>query len=70
MTKGCLGGQGFAFVSHVGKVQICGFLETECGDVREANFDFKRIWDTSDVFQEIRDYVSKKLERLKLSDLV
>ncbi len=55
MTKGCLGGQGFAFVSHVGKVQICGFLETECGDVREANFNFKRIWDTSGVFREIRD---------------
>jgi len=55
MTKGCLGGQGFAFVSHVGKVQICGFLETECGDIREMSFDFKRIWDTSGVFQEIRN---------------
>ncbi len=55
MTKGCLGGQGFAFVSHTGKVQICGFLDIECGDVREADFDFTHIWDTSEVFQEIRN---------------
>ncbi len=55
MTKGCLGGQGFAFISHVGKVQICGFLEIECGDLRQENFDFKRIWDTSPLLQEIRD---------------
>ena len=55
MTKGCLGGQGFAFVSHVGKVQICGFLDVECGDVRETNFQFKPIWDSSQVFQEMRN---------------
>ena len=55
MTKGCLGGQGFAFVSHTGKVQICGFLDVECGDVRDTNFEFKPIWDTSKVFQEMRD---------------
>ena len=55
MTKGCLGGQGFAFISHVGKIQICGFLEIECGDLRQENFDFKRIWDTSPFLQEIRD---------------
>jgi heme b synthase len=55
MTKGCLGGQAFAFISHTGKVQICGFLDVECGDVRREGFDFKKIWDTSDVFREIRD---------------
>ncbi len=55
MTKGCLGGQGFAFVSHTGKVQICGFLDVECGDIRNTYFDFKSIWDNSPVFQEMRD---------------
>ncbi|GAK53965.1 radical SAM domain protein [Candidatus Moduliflexus flocculans] len=55
MTKGCLGGQGFAFVSHIGKVQICGFLDVECGDVRQADFDFQQIWETSPVFLEMRD---------------
>jgi len=55
MTKGCLGGQGFAFVSHTGKVQICGFLDVECGDVRDTDFQFKPIWETSPVFQQMRD---------------
>ena len=52
MSKGCMGGQSFAFLSHVGKVQICGFLEEECGDVRKELFS--KIWDTSKVFKEMR----------------
>ena len=40
---GCMGGKSFAFISHVGKVQICGFLEEEAGDLREANLDFESI---------------------------
>ncbi len=52
MSKGCMGGQSFAFVSHVGKVQICGFLEEECGDIRKE--PFSTIWDTSKVFKEMR----------------
>jgi len=55
MTKGCMGGQSFAFISHLGKVQICGFLETECGDIRAANYDFQHIWHTSPVFLQVRD---------------
>jgi heme b synthase len=54
MSKGCMGGQSFAFVSNTGKVQICGFLETECGDIRKEGFD--KIWDTSTVFQEMRNW--------------
>jgi len=60
MTKGCMGGQSFAFLSHTGKVQICGFLEEECGDVRKE--PFSRIWQTSKVFLEMRawdDYKGK-----------
>ncbi len=53
MTKGCMGGSSFAFVSHVGKVQICGFLEVECGDIRRE--PFSRIWETSPVFLEMRN---------------
>ena len=53
--KGCMGGQSFAFISHRGKVQICGFLDTEAGDLREENLDFKRIWDTSELFGQVRD---------------
>ncbi|MBI5642598.1 MAG: heme b synthase [Deltaproteobacteria bacterium] len=54
MSKGCMGGQSFAFVSNTGKVQICGFLDVECGDIRKESFDV--IWDTSKVFQEMRSW--------------
>ena len=52
MSKGCMGGQSFAFVGHQGKVQICGFLDEECGDIRKVLFS--KIWDTSKVFKEMR----------------
>ncbi len=54
-AKGCMGGQSFAFISHRGKVQICGFLDTECGNVRKADYNFQKIWDTSPVFLQMRD---------------
>ncbi|MDP7289044.1 MAG: radical SAM protein, partial [Phycisphaerae bacterium] len=54
-VKGCMGGQGFAFISHLGKVQICGFLEDECGDVRAEGLNFQKIWETSPLFCEMRD---------------
>ncbi|MBI1988044.1 MAG: heme b synthase [Nitrospinae bacterium] len=53
MTKGCLGGQSFAFISHRGEVQICGYLEVKCGDVREESF--RHIWDHSPVFLQMRE---------------
>jgi heme b synthase len=55
VQAGCMGGKGFAFVSHVGVVQICGFLDTPCGDVRQANYDLRKIWETSEVFRQVRD---------------
>jgi radical SAM protein with 4Fe4S-binding SPASM domain len=36
-------------------VQICGFLDVECGDVRHEGYDFRKIWDTSEVFRRVRD---------------
>ncbi len=55
MTKGCMGGQSFAFISHTGKVQICGFMDVECGDIRKENYNFQHIWETSPVFLQMRD---------------
>jgi AdoMet-dependent heme synthase len=52
---GCLGGKEFAFISHVGKVQICGFLELECGDLKREHFDFRKIWETSELLLRMRD---------------
>lgn len=55
VSKGCMGGQSFAFISHIGRVQICGFLETECGDIRASDYNFEDIWNTSPVFLQMRD---------------
>ncbi|MFW6287020.1 MAG: radical SAM protein [Candidatus Sumerlaeota bacterium] len=55
LSKGCMGGQSFAFISHVGKVQICGFLEESAGDLRESELDFRDIWDHSKLFQDVRN---------------
>ncbi len=38
VTRGCLAGTGFCFISHVGRVQTCGFLDVTCGDVRTQSF--------------------------------
>jgi len=54
MTRGCLGGVGFAFVSHVGQVQPCGYLELDCGNIREK--PFREIWESSAVFKDLRDF--------------
>jgi len=55
MSKGCMGGQSFAFISHTGKVQICGFLEVEAGDLRKEDYNFKAIWNNSPLFLSIRN---------------
>ncbi len=54
VTRGCLGGTGFCFISHLGTVQPCGYLEIDCGNVRET--PFPRIWKESKVFNDLRDY--------------
>ena len=54
VTRGCLGGIGFCFISHQGIVQPCGYLDLNCGDVRQATF--ADIWNQSDHFLELRDY--------------
>jgi heme b synthase len=52
MTRGCLGGISFCFISHVGQVQPCGYLELNCGNVRET--PFREIWAHSEIFQNLR----------------
>ncbi len=54
VTRGCLGGTAFCFVSHVGQVQPCGYLELDCGNIREKTFG--EIWENSPVFRNLRDY--------------
>lgn len=53
MTRGCLGGIGFCFISHTGQVQPCGYLELDCGNIREKKFP--EIWQSSEIFLNLRD---------------
>jgi heme b synthase len=54
VTRGCLGGTGFCFISHRGIVQPCGFLDLNCGDVTRQSFG--EIWRHAEHFQRLRDY--------------
>lgn len=54
MTRGCLGGISFCFISHVGQVQPCGYLELDCGNVQKQSF--AEIWENSEVFINLRDF--------------
>ncbi len=53
VTRGCLAGTGFCFVSHRGIVQPCGFLDLNCGDVTRQSFG--EIWRHAEHFKKLRD---------------
>ncbi len=40
---GCLGGRGFAFLSHTGNLQTCGFMDVPCGNIRDFDLDFMAL---------------------------
>jgi heme b synthase len=58
MTRGCLAGISFCFISHQGKVQGCGYLDVDAGNIREKSF--KQIWTESRLFRELRDLSNLK----------
>jgi heme b synthase len=58
VTRGCLGGTSFCFVSYDGVVQPCGYLELNCGDLKQSSF--KSIWENSEVFLQLRDFTAYK----------
>ena len=53
LTRGCLGGTGFCFISHSGQVQPCGYLNLKCGNIREQ--PFPEIWKNSTFFKQFRN---------------
>jgi heme b synthase len=53
VTRGCLAGSGFCFISHRGIVQPCGFLDLNCGDITRQ--PFPDIWRHSPNLQKLRD---------------
>jgi heme b synthase len=54
VTRGCLAGISYCFISHVGIVQPCGYLEVDSGDVRKE--PFSQIWQHSGIFNDLRDF--------------
>jgi heme b synthase len=58
MTRGCLGGTSFVFVSNTGIVQPCGYLELNCGDLKQSTFP--SVWHDSRIFKQLRDFSTYK----------
>lgn len=53
LSRGCLAGVGFCFISHTGQVQPCGYFDKVAGDIREQAF--AEIWQHSPLFVRLRD---------------
>ena len=51
--RGCLAGTGFCFISHIGDVQPCGYLNLAAGNVRRQSFG--EIYLKSELFRNLRD---------------
>ncbi|MFH1287298.1 MAG: radical SAM protein [bacterium] len=58
MTRGCLGGVGFCFISSQGDVQPCGYLPVIAGNIRKEKFS--DIWQKSKLFTDLRDLTKLK----------
>jgi radical SAM protein with 4Fe4S-binding SPASM domain len=54
VTRGCLAGTGFCFISHTGIVQPCGYTDVPCGDITQTTFG--DIWNHAPVFLKLRDF--------------
>jgi radical SAM protein with 4Fe4S-binding SPASM domain len=53
MSRGCLAGMGYCFVSHRGEVFPCGYLPVLAGELRDQAFE--TIYQESPVFERLRD---------------
>jgi len=54
LSRGCLAGVGFMFISNVGDVQGCGYLAVQAGNVREQ--PLSEIWHCSALFNDLRQF--------------
>ncbi len=56
--RGCMAGNGFCFISHIGEVFGCGFLPISAGDIRQQKF--KQIYQEAPLFVQLRNHESLK----------
>jgi hypothetical protein len=54
----CLAGKSFLYIGPGGMVQPCASLAVPCGNLREQNYDFKKIWHSSEILQQLRHAVN------------
>jgi heme b synthase len=58
VTRGCLAGISYCFISNEAIVQPCGYLELNSGDLRKS--PFCDIWRDSPIFANLRDFSKYK----------
>jgi radical SAM protein with 4Fe4S-binding SPASM domain len=51
--RGCMTGDGFCFISHIGEVYGCGYLPVSAGNIRQKTFS--DIYNSSPLFLQLRD---------------
>ena len=56
--RGCMAGNGFCFISHIGEVYGCGFLPVAAGDIHKQSF--KQIYQQSQLFLQLRNHALLK----------
>ena len=56
--RGCMAGNGFCFISHIGEVFGCGFLPIQAGSIRQQ--PLKKIYQQSPLFGELRNHALLK----------
>lgn len=54
-VTGCLGGREFGYITQQGDVQTCGSLEVPAGNLVANGYDFRHIWEESQLLQTVRD---------------
>ncbi|MEM3451311.1 MAG: radical SAM protein [Nitrososphaerales archaeon] len=52
-ARGCMAGNGYCFISHIGEVYGCGFLPISAGSIRKK--PLKEIYEGSMLFKKLRD---------------
>lgn len=54
-SSGCLGGREYGFISRQGDLQTCGFLQVPAGNLTKNGYDFRSLWEDSQLMREVRD---------------
>jgi heme b synthase len=57
-AKGCIAGQLIALIDVDGNVLPCSYFPKPAGNIKEESF--KEIWESSDLFRELRDFKKYK----------